>query len=121
MAAFSDFYESHEPHPSGDARGITGAPPRPSKRPEKWVHFTLLICLLLPWRPPGQYGASSHLMAASSGFRCNPGHAALGDALRITSMRLCGHPCGPRRRYICSSPLPFLLGVILANDHVMVH
>jgi hypothetical protein len=36
---------------------------------QSWSIFSLLFCLLLPWRPPGQYGASSCPMAASSGFR----------------------------------------------------
>jgi len=50
------------------------------KWPLKWVHNTSLFCLLLPWWPPRRYGASSRPMAASSGFRCSHGHAALGDA-----------------------------------------
>jgi hypothetical protein len=51
MVVFSGFYESHEPPPSGDARGIV------PKWPSKWVHITSLFCLLSPWRLPRQYGA----------------------------------------------------------------
>ena len=94
----------------------------PLKRPSKWVHITSLYCLLSPWRPPGRYGVSSRPMAASSGFRSSPGHAALGDAEFITStMPPHGHQNGLRRRCIRLSPPPFLLGIIIAKDHVMVH
>jgi hypothetical protein len=31
--------------------------------------FSSLFCLLLPWRPPGQYGVSSCPMVMASGFR----------------------------------------------------
>jgi hypothetical protein len=55
------------------------------KRSSKWVHIISLYCLLSPWRPPGQYGVSSRPMAASSGFRSSPGHAALDDAACIAS------------------------------------
>ena len=51
MVAFSAFYESHKPPPSGDALGIV------PKRPSKWVHITSLFCLLSPWRLPRRYGA----------------------------------------------------------------
>jgi hypothetical protein len=47
--------------------------------------YYIVVCLLSPWRPPGRYGASSRPMAASSGFRGSPGHAALGDAALIAS------------------------------------
>jgi hypothetical protein len=79
--------------------------------------------LLLPWRPLRQYGFSScpMPMAASSGFRCSPGHAALGDAPCITSMPLHGHRNDQQQRCICSLPPPFSLGVIVAKDCVMVH
>ena len=89
-------------------RDSTGTPPQPSKRPATWVHFTLLFCLLLPWQLPGQYGASSCLMTASSGFRCSPGHAALGNAFRVASIHPRGHRNGLQRRYICSSSSPYL-------------
>jgi hypothetical protein len=80
MGVFSGFYESHEPPPSGDASGIVPVHRR-GQRPAKWAHFISLFCLLFPWQPLGRYGASIHLMAASSGFRSSPGHAELDDAL----------------------------------------
>ena len=55
------------------AQICTGAQPWPSKWPAKLVHFSLLFCLLLPWRPPGQYRASSHPMVTSSCFQCSMG------------------------------------------------
>ena len=121
MAAFSGFYESPGPPPSGDAHGSTTASGWPLKRPSKWVHITSLYCLLSPWRLPGRYGVSSCPMAASSGFRSSPGHAALGDAAWTASMPLHRHRNGLQRRCIHSSPPAFLLGIIIAKDHVMVH
>jgi hypothetical protein len=56
---------------------------------------------LSPWRLPGQYGASSCPMAASSGFLGSPGHAALGDTSSIASTHPHGHQNGTRRRCIC--------------------
>jgi hypothetical protein len=54
-------------------------------------------------------GMSSCLMAASRGFQCSPGHAALDNVLQhIASMRPHGHQNGPRWRYICLLLLPFL-------------
>ncbi len=70
--------------------------------------FLLLFCLLLPWRPLGQYGVSSYLMAMSSGFQSIPGHAALGDAVCIALAHRRGHQNGRRMRCICSSLSPRL-------------
>jgi hypothetical protein len=54
------------------------------KLASKGSHFLLLLfCLLLPLRPLGGYAASSRPMAASSGFRSSPGHAALEDAICV--------------------------------------
>jgi hypothetical protein len=95
MAAFSGFYESPGPPPSGDAHGSTTALRWPLKRPSKWVHITYLHCFLLsPWRPPGRYGVGSRPMAASSGFQSSPGHTALGDAAFIASTPPHGHQNG---------------------------
>ena len=94
MVAFSGFYESPGPPPSGDAHGSTTASRWPLKQPSKWVHITSLYCLLSPWRPPGRYGVSSRPMAASSGFQSSPGHAALGDAAFIASTPPHGHQNG---------------------------
>jgi hypothetical protein len=85
----------------------------PSKRPSKWVHNTLLFCLLLPRCPPRQYGASSRPMAASSGFRCSPGHAASGNVACIASTPHHGHQNGLQQRGVCSPPPPILLGIII--------
>ncbi len=106
------------------ARYSTAASQWPSKQPAKWIHVASLLCWLLsPWRPPGQYGASSCPMAASSGFWWSPGHghAASGDALRIAPVHCHGHRNGPRRRCIHSPQPPISIAVIIAKDHVMVH
>jgi hypothetical protein len=59
-------------------------------------------------------------MAASSGFRCSPGHAESGDAACIASTPHHGHQHGPQRRGIRLPP-PISLGIIVAKDYVMVH
>jgi hypothetical protein len=103
------------------ARYCTGAPPRPSKWPSKLVHFLLSCCLLLPWQPLGQYGASSCPMAASSSFRGSPGHAALGNAICIAPAYCHGHQNCKQQRNILM-PLSILsLTITVAKDHVMVH
>jgi hypothetical protein len=81
----------------------------------------LCFGLLSPWRPPGRYWASSHLMAASSGFRNSPGHAASGDATIIASTPPHGHRNCLQQRCVCSSLPPFLLDRIVAKDHGIVH
>ncbi len=63
--------------------------------------FFVVVCLLMPWRPLGQY--SSCPMAASSGFRSSPGHAALGNAICITPAHCCGHQNSRQMRCIRSS------------------
>jgi len=80
MAAFSGFKESHEPPLSGNVWGIVLVHP-PSKWPAKGGVFCILILFAVLWRPPGRYGASSHPMAALSGFYKNPGLPPLVDAI----------------------------------------
>ena len=53
-------------------------------------------------------------------FRCSPGYATSNDATSIASTPPHGHQNGQRWRCICLLPPPFLLGVIIAKDHVMV-
>ena len=62
MAAFSGFFESHEPPPLGDARSILPAHRNGHQNGQQ------SFCWLLPWRPPGQYIVSSCPMVACSGF-----------------------------------------------------
>jgi hypothetical protein len=91
------------------------------KTASKGGTFCISFCWLLPWCPPGQYGASSCLMAASSGFWWSSGYATLGDALRIALAHHHGHHNGPRRRCFFSPPSPILIAVIITKDHVMVN
>jgi hypothetical protein len=86
----------------------TGALLRPSKWSSKYVHFLLLCHLLLHWRPLGQYGASSHLMAASRCFQISLGHATSGSAICIAPVHRCGHKNGQQQRCIRSSIMPLL-------------
>jgi hypothetical protein len=67
---------------------------------QSWVHFFSLCCLLLPWQPLGQYGVSSCLMAASSGFLSSPGHAALNNSVCIAMAHRYGHQNGQQWRNI---------------------
>ena len=118
MAAFSGLWKPWTSSIGQCARYSTVASWWPLKRPSKWVHIKSLYCLLLPWWPPGRYGVSSR---PTSGFRSSPGHAALGDAACIASTPPHGHQNVLRRRCIRSLLPPFSLGVIIAEDHVMVH
>ncbi len=95
-------------------RYCTSAPPRPSKWPPVLVHLLIVVVCLLPWWPPGQYGASSHPMAASRGFRCSPGYAASDDAVCIAPAHCHGYHNGGQQRYICLPPPHFLFAVIVA-------
>jgi hypothetical protein len=81
----------------------------------------LLFCLLLPFWPLWQYGASSCSMAASSGFRSSPGHAALGDVLRIAPVDSHGHQNGQQWRNMLMPLLILSSTITVAEDHVMVH
>jgi hypothetical protein len=121
MVAFSDFYESHKPPPLGNGHNIV--PPHCDghrKVQQRGGYFALLFCLLLPWRPPRRYGASSHPMVAFSGFYKSPGPPPLVDVRSIPSAHRHGHQNGPWRRCI-RSPLPYIsIAVIVAKDHDMV-
>ena len=77
--------------------------------------LSLLFCLLLPWLQPGQHEASSRPMAASSGFRCSPGHAILGDVVCIAPLHRHGHCNGQQRRYIFLLSPPLLFDQIMAK------
>jgi hypothetical protein len=84
MAAFSGIYQSPKPLLLGNVHGVVPAHHRGHQNGKSfWYIILLSFCLLLPWWPLGQYGASSRLMAASSGFWSSPGHAALGNALCV--------------------------------------
>ena len=72
MVAFSGFYESPGPLPSGDVCGVV----LPHHDDHRHVHQSgymlhrrVVCCLLSPWRPPGRYGASSCPEVVFSGFR----------------------------------------------------
>ena len=71
--------------------------------------FCIVIRLLSPWRPPGQYGASIHPMAMFSGFNESPGPPLLCDACGIVPLHQHGFRNGQQQRYICSlsPPLSF--------------
>jgi len=65
--------------------------------------------LLSPWWPLGQYEASSHPMAAFSGFYESPGPSPLGNAHGIAPSNCHGYRNGQWRKHICllSPPLFF--------------
>ncbi len=82
--------------------------------------FSWLFHLLLPWQPLGQYRASSCLMAASSGFRSSPGHAALGNVLCIAPVDRHGHQNGQRQRNMLMPLLISSSTIDIAKYHVLV-
>jgi len=70
MVAFSGFYESHEPPPSGDARGIV--PPHCDgyqNGQQSGYMCSIIVGLIVALAAAGRYRASSCPMAASGGFR----------------------------------------------------
>jgi hypothetical protein len=87
-----------------------------------WYILSFLFRLLLPWQLLGRYGASSSLMAASSGFRSSPGHTALGDALCIALADRHGHQNGQQWRNMLMAPSSLSsTSTVVAKDHAMVH
>jgi hypothetical protein len=101
MAAASGIQHSSGSPLLGDACSIVPAHRHGHQNVKKrWCIFSLLFCLLSPWRPPGQYGEIGRPMAASSGFRYSPGHVALGDAHRIALAHSQGLQNTPRQWYI---------------------
>jgi hypothetical protein len=99
----------------------TAASRWPSKWSAKWTHFASSFCLLLPWRPPGRYGASSHLMVAFSGFYESTGPPPSVDVRGIAPSHRHGYRNGLWWRCFCSLSPNFLPGIIVAKNHVMVH
>ena len=99
MAAFSGFYESPGPPPSSNVRGIVPSHCHGHQNGQQ------SFCLLSPWRPPRQYGASSRPMVAFSGFYESHGP--------LPPLHGHGYQNGQQRRYICSlSPL------LLFDQHI---
>jgi len=78
-------------------------------------YFALSFCLLLLWRPPGRYGASSRPMAAFSGFYKSSGPPPLVDARGIAPSHRHGYQNGQGRRYICLLSPPLLFDQNVAN------
>ncbi len=110
------------PPPLGDARGIV--PPHCNGHrnvPQSRCIYSSLCVWLSSWHPREQYGASKRPMVAFSGFRYGPGHPPSGNATWIASLPPHGHWNGLQWGCIRSLPLPFLLSIIVAKDHVMVH
>ncbi len=117
MVVSSGFYQSPEPPQSGNVRGNLPAHCHGQQNGQQSrCMFTWLFCLLLPWRPLGQYRASICPMVASRGFRDSPGHAALSDMSSLAPTCLHGHWNGQQRRYICSS-LSILSSTITVPKH----
>jgi len=123
MAAFSGFYESDTPPPSGDVRRIV--PPhcdghQNGQQSGYILHLRFVCC-----RPGGHWGDTERVFAEwrhlVGGFYESPGHAALGDATCTAPIPPHGHRNCLLRRCICSSPPAFLLEKIVAKDRVMVH
>ncbi len=101
MVASSGFLCSTGPPPLGDARGYVPGHCHGHQNGHlfRCICWLLFVCLL-PLRPLGQYIASSHPMAVSSGFRSSPGHAVLGNAICIAPAHCRGHQNGWRTRCI---------------------
>jgi hypothetical protein len=72
-------------------------------------YFASSFCMLLLWRSPGRYGASSRPMAAFSGFYKSSGPPLSVDVRGIAPSHRHGYQNGQQRRYIrsLSPPLSF--------------
>ena len=109
MVTFSGVYESHKSPPWGVARVIV--PPHcdghQNGHQKGYILHRCFVCCQPGWRPPRQYRTSSRPMAASSGFRCSPGHAASGDAACIASTPPHGHQMSSDRGAFVRCPRLF--------------
>ena len=117
MAAFSDFYESHEPPPSGDACSIVPAHRNGHQNGQQSGHMLHLCFVCCPRGDTEQVVP----ITAFSGFYESPEPPSLGDVCGIAPPHCHGYRNGLRWRCSLSLPPPFLPGIIIAKDHVMVH
>ena len=122
MAAFSGFYESPGPPPSGDARGIV-----PPHHDGHWnghqsgciLHLCIVCC-----RPGGRLGDMEWVVAqwrhpVASGVALDMLHWVM---LHVSLQKPPhGHWNGVQRRHICLSLSIFCMTLLIAKDHVMVH
>ena len=106
MVAFSGFFESHEPRI---------VPPHCNGHQNGHQSGYILHCCFVCCCPGGRRDD------ASSGFRCSPGHDASRNAVYITSMPPHGHQNKAATEVHLFVADTFLLGVIVAKDHVMAH
>ncbi len=117
VTASSGLYQSPGPPPLGNTWGLVPALCHGNQNGQQsWSIFLSSFCLLLPWQPLGQYRASSCPMAASSGFRSSPGHAALGNAVCIAPAHCHGHQNGQQRRCICLLSSILCLTLLIAKS-----
>ena len=110
VTATIGFRCSPEPPLLGNACGIISAHCHGHQNGQgMWYICLLLLCLLLPWWPLGQYDVNTCLMVASSGFWGIHGHVPLGDVVCIAPAHHRGHWFGWQTRCICSSLLIFVI------------
>jgi len=113
MAAFSGFYESHEPPPSGDARGIV--PPhhdghQNGQQSGYIFHYCCVDCC-----PGGRRGNMERVVARWQHLVATM--KALLDLIHLATNAVLGLQ---RRCFRLLSP-SFWPGIIVSKDHVMVH
>ena len=120
MVAFSGFYESHEPPSTGDVHDIV-----PLHRDGHWnghksvyiLHLCFVCCHSSSHRGNTEQVVARWQHPVASGVAMD---AALGNAACTALTPLHGQRNGLRWRCIRSSSPAFLLGIIVAKDHVMV-
>ena len=117
MVAFSGFYESHEPPPSGDARGIVLPHHHGHQNGQQRGGHVAHRCV--DYVPGGRRGNTEQVVARWHSLEAfmkilDLLHRAMCSVFhRRTAMAI--------RRRIYSLPPPILIAVIVAKDHVMVH
>ena len=122
MAAFSGFYKSHEPPPSGDARGIVPAHRdghQNSQQSGHILHLRFVCC-----RPGGHRGDTEPVVAqwqrpVVSGEALVMLHQAM-PHVPLQRLRMAIEMACDGGAFIRHRPA-FLLGTIVAKDHGMVH
>ena len=75
----------------------------------------IVVCLPVALAVAGAIQSKQLPDAGVQWLQGSPGHAALGDVLRIAPAHRRGHRNGPRRRYICSPPPPISFAVVVAK------
>ncbi len=108
MAAFSGFYESHEPPLLGNVGSMVLLHRHGHQNDQQSRHIMHCCLFAVTLVAAGAIRAISLPMAAFSGFYESPGPPPSGNVHGIAPSHCHCYQNGQRRRYICSLLLPLL-------------